>query len=79
MTTKISRVLNSRFGRVVRAIALLEVVAAIFNTSIDLPTSLLISDAHAQQVPEMSFMLVPVFIAMTGAAFLYMRRRMILV
>ena len=68
MATKISNIFNSKFGRAVRVLALVEVVAFIFNTSIDLPTGFLISDAHAQQVPEMPVIMLPMFVAAIAGA-----------
>ena len=64
---------------------LIEAVAAIFDDSISLPASLLVSDANADYVfttnswyypityPEMPFMLVPVLLIMACTAIFYIR------
>ncbi len=54
---------------------LLQIVGAIFSGAEIMPTDLIISSAHAQRVPEMPTVMVPVFLAITAVSFYYIRRR----
>ena len=72
----LSNVFNSRLGKALRLFVLIEAVAVIFSGSmITLPTSLIVADAHAQRVPEMPIMLVPVLFIMTISMVAYIRNR----